>query len=178
MYAKKQSLISPCRHSAQDEPTGLCIITVGNSLHGDDGISSSLCDRLPARVFEDACRFDLGPQTISLSDCLRGHRAAIIIDSTCDGIAAGSVSIVDLSGMLDQPHLNLNSTHGCSAIEELKLAMQQKELPDRIIFFGIGIGEVNWKEKLSPHMEKKLPQLVNNLAFLVEKILETLKKHA
>lgn len=178
MYARKLPPVPTCRHSTLAEPTGLCIVTVGNSLRGDDGISVALCDNLPERVFDDACRFDLGPFTSYLSDCLKGHRAAVIIDSTCDGRSPGSVTIMDLNGVLDQPGLNINSTHGLSVADELKLAKQLGTLPRRLIFFGVEIGEVNWKDKISPALEEKLPQLVLNLALLLERILETFRKDA
>jgi Ni,Fe-hydrogenase maturation factor len=85
---------------------------------------------------------------------------------------------MDLNGVLDQPVLNINSTHGFSVADELKLAKQLGTLPRRLIFFGVEIGEVNWKDKISPALEEKLPQLVLNLALLLERILETFRKDA
>jgi hypothetical protein len=80
--------------------------------------------------------------------------------------------------MLQDPDLSINSTHGFSVADELKLAGQLGVLPKRLIFFGVEIGEVNWKETISPALESKLPQLVSNLSFLVERILEALRKDA
>lgn len=178
MYARQYPSHTDCPHSGLDHATGLCIITVGNSLRGDDGIAAALCDKLPEYVLADVCRFDLGPYTSLLSKCLQGHKAAIIIDSTCDGLSPGSVTIIDLAAMLESSDLNIKSTHGFSVADELKLADQFGVLPNRLIFFGVEIGEVNWKEKISPALEKKLPHLVSNLSFLVERILETLRKDA
>lgn len=178
MYAKKHPTRPNCPHSGMETATGLCIVTIGNSLRGDDGIAAALCDKLPERVLSGVCRFDLGPYTSYLADCLQGHKGAIIIDSTCDGLSPGSVSIVDLTTSLAGPDVNINSTHGFSVADELKLAGQLGVLPNRLIFFGVEIGEVNWKEKISPALESKLPQLVSNLSFLVERILEALRKDA
>lgn len=178
MYAKQQQNPSRCQHSELVQPAGLCIVTVGNSLRGDDGIASALCEHLPATVLSDVCVFNLGTYTNYLSDCLKGHKAAIIIDSTCDGLSPGSVSIIDLHALLEGPNLNINSSHGFSVADELKLANQLGSLPNRLIFFGVEIGEVNWKETISPALKEKLPLLVSNLAFLVQRILETLRKDA
>lgn len=178
MYAKQQQSPSRCQHSELVQPAGLCIVTVGNSLRGDDGIASALCEHLPATVLSDVCVFNLGTYSNYLSDCLKGHKAAIIIDSTCDGLSPGSVSIIDLHALLEGPNLNINSSHGFSVADELKLAKQLGSLPNRLIFFGVEIGEVNWKETISPALKEKLPLLVSNLAFLVQRILETLRKDA
>lgn len=178
MYAPKLADTMRCPHSAIPEPTGLCIVTVGNSLRGDDGIAVALCDNLPERVLNGACRFDLGTYTNRLGECLHGHKAAIIIDSTCDGLSPGSVTIIDLNVMLDGQSTNIRSTHGFSVIDELKIVRETDRLPNRLIFFGVEIGEVNWKEEISPALNKKLPQLVSNLSFLVERILEALRKNA
>lgn len=178
MYAQRQHVPRRCRHSELESPAGLCIVTVGNSLRGDDGIASALCQSLPETVLSDVCLFNLGPYTSYLSDCLKGHKAAIIIDSTCDGLSPGSVSIVDLHALLEGPNVNINSSHGFSVADELKLAKQLGNLPNRLIFFGVEIGEVNWKETISPALKEKLPLLVSNLAFLVQRILETLRKNA
>ncbi|MCC7530221.1 MAG: hydrogenase maturation protease [Candidatus Melainabacteria bacterium] len=153
-------------------------MTVGNALRGDDGIAAALCENLPAAVLSDVCVFNLGPYTSYLSDCLKGHKAAIIIDSTCDGLSPGSVTIIDLQALLEGPHLNIKSSHGFSVADELKLSKQLGSLPNRLIFFGVEIGEVNWKETISPALKEKLPLLVSNLAFLVQRILETLRKDA
>lgn len=178
MYAKQQLSPPRCPHSGQQEATGLCIITVGNSLRGDDGIAAELCDKVPQRVLEDVCRFDLGTYTSYLTDCLQGHTAAIIIDSTCDGLPPGSVTIVDLNAMLEEPNLSIKSTHGMSVADELKLASQLGVLPSRLIFFGVEIGDVDWDENISPQLQAKLPQLVSNLSFMIARILEALKKNA
>ena len=178
MYAQEQLSPTRCQHSELVQPDGLCIVTVGNSLRGDDGIASALCENLPEAVLSDVCLFNLGPYTNHVSQCLKGHKAAIIIDSTCDGLSPGSVTIIDLQALLEGPNLNINSSHGFSVADELKLAKQLGSLPNRLIFFGVEIGEVNWKETISPALKEKLPLLVSNLAFLVQRILETLRKDA
>ncbi len=168
-----------CQHSHQAEPSGLALITVGNSLRGDDGIGSSLCDVLPESVMKDVCRFDLGSYTGYLHECLVGHKAAIIIDSTKNGTAPGTVSLMDLAAMLDRATvMNVSSCHGFSLADELRIAKHYGTLPKRLIFFGVEVDAVDWTERLSSALEQKLPQLVQNLSVLVSKVVETLKRNA
>lgn len=159
------------------EPSGLALITIGNSLRGDDGIAARLSSMLPAGM--DVCKYDLGCYTGLLSDCLSGHKAAIIIDSTQNATAPGTVSILDLRAMLDRATiLNVRSCHGFSLADELRIAKNNGTLPKRIIFFGVEVDAVEWTERLSRTLELKLPQLVNNLSLLVTKVLETLQRDA
>ena len=178
MYARQNTETPRCHHSQAEHASGLAIVTIGNSLRADDGIASALCDQLPHETMVDACRFDLGTYSNYLSECLKGHKAVIIIDSTCDGRSPGSITIVDLNSLLESSTLDIKSTHGFSLLDELKLAKEQDLLPPRLIFFGVEIGEINWKESISPALQEKLPQLVKNLAFLVQKMLEALRKDA
>lgn len=180
MYALKHSEYPQCSHSDQEIPSGLCIITIGNNLRGDDGIAMKICDKLPPTLADDVCRFDLGTYTSYLGSCLQGHKAAIIIDSTSNSCTPGSITIVDLKAYLEDQKgspLGVKTTHGFSLVDELKLLSEVSELPDRLMLLGVEVKDVN-SEKVSPALQSKVPQLVSNLSFLVERILETLKKNA
>ena len=168
-----------CHDSVLGDPQGLALITIGNSLRGDDGIASALCDALPSAATADACRFDLGSYTGHLADCLPGHSAAIIIDATRNGTAPGTVSLADLGASSDiTSPLNIRSCHGFSLADELRLAKRLSQLPERIVFFGVEVSNVDWSDKVTPTLEKILPQLVNKLSVLVSQMQETLKRDA
>lgn len=168
-----------CLHNSLPQPSRLALITIGNSLRGDDGIAARLCDALPESALLDVCRFDLGPYTGFLKDCLYGHKAAIIIDSTQNGTAPGTVSIIDLDAMLErQSIINLNSCHGFSLADELRIAKQYGALPERLIFFGVEVENVDWTENLSTKLKDMLPLLVQDLSHLVKNVVERLKQNA
>ncbi len=168
-----------CKHKRLSEPNGLALITIGNSLRGDGGVAAALSHCLPEHLAREVCRFDLGSYSGVLQECLIYHKAAIIIDSTSNDTAPGTVSIVDVSHILDQTELlNLRSCHGFSLSEEMRSAKKRGRLPKRIIFFGVEIDKTDWNDKLSPELEAKLPKLVNKLSFLVAKVVETLNRDA
>lgn len=166
-----------CRHSANVEPDGLALITIGNQLKGEHDIAAALCDILPEADIKDVCRFDLGSYTGFLADCLAGHKAAIIIDSTSNGTAAGTMSIVDLSLALDRakPPI-IQSRHGASLVDELRLTKQAGKLPKRIIFFGVELSDSNGTEPVVAVLKQPLEDTVKKLSLLVSKVLETLKR--
>lgn len=180
MYALKHEEFPQCPHFQEVQPSGLCLITVGNTLRGDDGIAVKLCDKLPEPVLNDICRFDLGPYTSYLGACLHGHKGAIIIDATLNTGTPGSITMIDLNALIeDDGKINtiIKSTHGFSLVDELRALKEISELPERLILLGVETGNVN-SESISPMLQAKLPQLVSNLPFIVARILETLKKNA
>lgn len=169
---RQKSFRAECEHLSQRDDSGLCLITVGNSLRGDDGVAEALCNRLSAKVLENVCRFDLGTHTNYLRDCLTGHRAAFIIDSICDDEKSpGAVTVIDLNELLRNQKVKIKSSHGLSIIDELQLAKKQGPLPKDITFFGIVVDKANWGETLSPHIVEKLPSLVFQLTMLLESFL-------
>jgi len=159
---------------------GFALITIGDALGADECIPTKLCDQLEkSTALKDICRFDLGPHTDSLSECLSSHKGAIIIDSTQNGTAPGTVSIMDLGAMVERTTpINIRSCHGFSLADELRATKRSGRLPKRIIFFGIEINDVEVGDKLNSKLAAKLPLLVNNLSLLMTKLLETVKKDA
>lgn len=171
---RQKSFRAGCEHLSQRNDSGLCLITVGNSLRGDDGVAETLCNRLSAKVLANVCRFDLGTHTNYLRDCLTGHRAAFIIDSICDDEKSpGAVTVINLNELLGYQRVRIKSSHGLSIIDELQLAKEQGPLPEDITFFGVVIDEATWGETLSPPIVENLPSLVSQLTMLLESILES-----
>lgn len=169
-----------CDHShSQSSAAGLAIITIGNQLRADDGIAAALCDALPLHSLQGVCRFDLGVSTSRIAECLAGHKAAIIIDATCNGTGAGTVTLVDLNAAINRSApLEIKSCHGFSLFDELRLAKQTIELPKRMVFFGVEVADTQWCDALSPDLKEEVPGLAKGLSKLVHRILETLNKNA
>lgn len=168
-----------CNHSGSDKPKGLAIITIGNSLRTDDGIAAALCDALPHHSLRGVCRFDLGVNTSGIGHCLTGHKAAIIIDATCNGVDTGTVTLLDLNAAISKrTSLEIKSCHGLSLFDELRLAKQTIELPERMVFFGVEVSDTHWSDGLSQDLQGEIPTLTKGLSKLVHRIMETLNKDA
>lgn len=177
--AEKEAMSVPTAHSCGLAANGLALVTIGNSLRKDDGIAMVVCDLLPAHLRVSTCRFDLGVHTGYVSDCLKGHRIAIIVDAMENGTAAGTVSLVDISNLNSAASaLNINSCHGLSWVDELRLSAKTDGLPSTILFFGIEIGSAEWAEGISPKLQENLPFLVRKLACLIAGMQEKLNRNA
>ena len=168
-----------CKHVSIQEPEGLALISIGNTLRADDGVATVLCKALPQELLARVCSFDLGTHTGLLAECLRGHKAAIIVDSTKNDFAPGSVSMLNLQSVLERPSLlSVESSHGFSFFDELRICSSGEALPERLLFFGVEASSIAWSEKLSDALETKVPQIIQRLSLLVTKILEEINEDA
>lgn len=158
---------------------GVALVAIGNSLRGDDGVASFLCATLPDEILEQCCFFDLGTYTSLLGECLGGHKAAIIVDSTRSGVPAGDVSIINLHAVLAEPSLlDAECSHGFSFTDELNFISTQQALPDRLLFFGIEAEASNWNEEMSEALKCKLPQMRERLSQLIKTVFAETTQHA
>ena len=152
-----------CFHNRQ-QPGGLLLLAIGNTLRADDGVAQILCAALPEQIKQQLCYVDLGPYTSLITSCLRSHQAAILVDSITSNNTPGSHLILDLTKILAQPDpINLNCSHGFSFVDELKLAHKTCCLPPLITFFGIEIQDTSWGEGLSKPLQAAIPSLVSSL---------------
>jgi len=168
-------LVSLQRTLTERYPIGLA--TIGNSLRADDDIASRVCDALPAAALKYVCRYDLGTYTSFLGECLRRHKAAIVIDATENGTTAGAITTIKIEALLKGDRsIKVSSSHGFSFLDELRLYHRSTELPNQFYFFGIEAKSIDWSENLSPELEAKIPQLAQSLESLIESVLETLNE--
>jgi hydrogenase maturation protease len=179
MQIAKSVSQADCSHMKMAEPKGLVLISANDSIKGVYAIGDTLLSNLPKFSLENVCCFDGGEPINELARYLSHHKAAIIIDSTRNGKAPGTISIVDLGAMFDRvTPLNIGSCHGRALADELRLLHKSGRLPKRLILFGIEIDICNEDDKIGAILEEKLPQLTKNFTLLVSKILETLKRNA
>lgn len=166
-----------CLRKTLTERYPIGVATIGNSLRGDDNIAARVCDTLPGSAFEHVCRYDLGTYTSFLGECLRKHKAAIILDATENDTTAGAISIVDMKKLLKgNCNIKISSSHGFSFLDELRMCHQSTPLPDPFFFFGIEANSVEWSDHLSDDLEAKLPWLAESLNLLIDRTLEMLEE--
>jgi hydrogenase maturation protease len=166
-----------CEHKAGSSQCGLALITVGNPLRCDDGIAELLCDTLPPSCLKNVCRYDIASSAWRLGECLAGHKAAIIVDATCNGTTYGTISLVDLNmALFRNSRLEVNSCYGFSLLDELRLVKQSMELPKRLMLFGVEVANTSFGRGISPNLKKEVPELAGRLSGLIQRILETMSK--
>lgn len=148
----------------------IVVISIGSPLRGDDGVAQAVCSGLPQAVLAEIKLYDLELKTQMIGQCLQNARAALIVDATRNGTAAGSLTILDLHPLLNsQQKLSLRSCHSLSFLDELKiLAQEGQALPEQLVFLGIEASDRGWQEGLSAELHAKLPELRQKLKELLE----------
>ena len=160
-----------CQHGSRNLGQ-VVLITIGNSLRGDDGVAKIVSDQIVEPLAKAVCRFDLGIDTGHLGSCIEGHCTCVIIDSTKNGIHPGAVTQLELGALLeDSKALTVESVHGFSLWDELKLAQLNRDLPKRIVFFGIEVENVDWGQSMSPAIEARLTGIVSELNSLIADLI-------
>lgn len=177
MQAAKPFIYRQCIHAKAPQPGGLALITIGHAIAGKNGDGTDLYEALSAESLGGFCRFDLGSYTSFLADCLHNHKAAIIVDSTSDGTAPGTVSLIDVSAITDGASpINIQSSHGASIAEELRVAQKLGSVPKRIILFGLETAGSSTARYLDNLPKQRYAAVVANLSLLIRKIQETLQR--
>lgn len=153
----------------------LALISIGNKSRGNDAIASVLCEKIIDDRPENICWFDLGSYTNYLSDCIKSHAAAIIVDAVKVKNAVGRALITDLIPVINgSATLSIQSSHGFSFIDEIRFAKKNSFIPDKIMFFGIEIEaeEISWGENLDSQLNDKVPELTEQLRVLIKSVQE------
>lgn len=175
--ATSDDLVILQKRLAERYPVGLA--TIGNAFRSDDNIAARVCDALPASALNSVCRYDLGTYTSFLGECLRKHRAAIVVDATENGTAPGTITVLDMSEILSgKKQVRVSSSHGFSFLDELRVYSKDTRLPSPFFFFGVESKSVDWSNNLSTELEIMLPELANLLTALIDSIAQPAETNA
>lgn len=168
-----------CPHNDPTNKAGLAVIAIGNSLRTDDGAGQALLKTAGETVAGDCCSFVLGTKVQFLPDCLTGHRAGIIIDAMYSGLQPGASTVIDLHSVLkNEKETTIDSCHGLSLIDELKLASLKNDLPEKLLLFGIEAESDDWGQGISRAVKDMLPELASKLAKITQDLANEVSSHA
>lgn len=152
----------------------ISVIALGNTLRGDDGVAASLLDMIEEEHETGLSRHKLGLHCELIGDCLRDCDAAIIVDATKSGFAAGTVHEVDLIPLIASATTPAALfCHGLSFIDELLIVARMQPLPEKLIFFGVEIAASDWGEGISPELSQRLPGLKSRLLSRIRRLKTT-----
>lgn len=158
------SKVFVCPHQCETVRGGVALVTIGNSLRKDDAIAKLVAEALSDSTQNELCRFDLESYSQFLLDCVIFHEVAVIVDATKGQGKTGDVTIVDLADVVhNNAKLKVESCHGMSFLDELKIGDKTECLPDKVYFFGIEVGDTDWGEGLSQQMEAKRSEISKRL---------------
>jgi hydrogenase maturation protease len=150
----------------------IAVVSVGNSLRGDDGVAQIVCERLPDYLKETICYFNAESKVDDIPSFLANHPKAFVIDAMSSGGKPGDTQFVeiDLNNVCAEVHVN--NAHGLSWLDELLIARRTITLPERINFFGIEAKDTEWTCQLSAPVRRKVRSISRTLTNLICMALE------
>lgn len=119
------------------DPSSTLIIGVGNPYRGDDGagiaVARDLRERIPAgiRVIEAS------GEGAALLEAWKGAAAVILVDAVHSGARPGTIHRLDAREAPIPGRFFHYSTHAFSVAEAVELARALKQLPPRLLVYGI-----------------------------------------
>lgn len=138
------------------------VISLGNPVRGDDGISEVLIRRLSEESSPSDVEFiDIGTGSVKALHVLRRLDKAIILDAVFFGGDPGEYVFFDPEEVKSLKRSK--NPHDSTLFEVLGLSRKMEELPEEIQIMGIQPKDVSLKEGLSPELESEIPKLLNAL---------------
>jgi hydrogenase maturation protease len=151
-----------------DKESTVCLISVGNSMRGDDGIAAIVCSRIAEDHDLKVVHYQLDSFTGQIVKCLQGYECAIIVDAFESGKKTGEISEIDLNEALASKRpLEIKSCHGFSLCDELRLSFWVNKLPKKLFLMGIEVDSCDWGEGISIPLQAKLDSITSKLKLLV-----------
>ena len=143
--------------------TPVLVIGIGNSCRGDDSVGRIVVRMIKRRNFPFLRAIEHEGEGASLMELWRGAGPVIIVDAVTSGSTPGTVHRFDaLLESLPGQIFNV-STHGFGLVEAVELARALRQLPARLVVFGIE-GEL-FKVGVKPSIgvQQAIPHVVDRV---------------
>lgn len=142
------------------------ILGIGNSILTDDGVGIRIANEL--KKVEPPLNADIREVSIaglSILDEVEGYDRAVLIDSIITGRAEPG-TLYHLERTDFNATKNLSCSHGIDFFTALELGKKYGyRIPEKIDIFAVEIMEnTTFSEQLSPEVEARISQIVNEIA--------------
>jgi hydrogenase maturation protease len=135
----------------------MLVIGIGNALRQDDSVGRIIARRIQRR--RPAFRVvEHSGEASSLMELWRGAGTVFVVDCVRSGFAAGTIRRFDATRKPLPGRIFPISTHGFGLLEAVELARALKQLPKRLIIYGIEGTAYGNGGNLSPAVAKAVPQ--------------------
>lgn len=141
------------------------VLGVGNPILSDDGVGIHIARQLKERELPGVDVEELAASGLELLDVVRGYDKVVIIDAiqTTNG-EPGELHILDEKDF--EKSIHGSSPHGINIATALALGRKlvPNEMPKEVVFFAVEAEDlVNVSERLTPRVEKALPEIVDRV---------------
>jgi hydrogenase maturation protease len=152
----------------------ILILGLGNEILSDDGIGPRLVKSLSQKINEPDIMFESAScGGLELMEHIRGYEKAVLIDAihTRKG-KPGSVYFFSPSDFRETS--NLSNLHDINFLTALHIGnILELDLPSELNIIAVEIIEdMEFSEKLTPVMEEKYPQILEEVLAIIKQIVQ------
>jgi hydrogenase maturation protease len=145
------------------------VVGLGNTLRRDDGIGIVVLESL-LKLYkrQDLDYFDFSIASLDLLHRLSAYPKALLIDAVDAGLAAGEVKICGLEEINYLPYQVAGSTHELD-LKSLFELLKKLKIKTAIYVAGIQAQDISFGEGLSPALEKRKSQIIQEIDTFIRK---------
>jgi hydrogenase maturation protease len=142
------------------------LIGLGNDFRGDDGAGLEVARRVRTRGPVGIDVIELPGDPVALIEAWRGAADAVVVDAMQSGRPPGTIARIEVTdghadGTLAMP---ARSSHGLGLAEAIALAHTLRQLPARLVVYGIEVATLEHGASLSEPVARAVSELVGRLA--------------
>jgi hydrogenase maturation protease len=137
------------------------LIGVGNEFRTDDGLGVFIAREIRRRGLRGIEILEHSGEGSSLMLTWGGAAAVLIVDAIASGAEPGYVHRVDASATSIPRHFFHYSSHEFGVVEAIEMARQLRQLPPRLLLYGIEGEKYDQGTGLSDAVVRGVPDLIS-----------------
>ena len=142
------------------QPPGIRVIGVGNTMRGDDAVGLMVARHIQKEPMPHVTVLEAHGDGTSLLQDWHGAAAVILIDAVHTDALPGTVYRLDPLWQPLPRHLFPCSTHAFGVAEAVELARALRQLPARLVVYGIAGRTFRVGDALSAEVAQAVPRVV------------------
>ena len=143
------------------QPSSVLVIGTGNDHRGDDAVGLLIARRLRVRTNLEVAVHEHKGDGTTLMEAWAGAQKVIIVDAARSGAAPGTIYRFEVTSDDIPTALFSQCTHTFGVAEGIELARALKQLPPRLVLYGIEGARFQFGASLSGEVYKAAYTLLN-----------------
>lgn len=143
-----------------DESLHTLVLGIGNEYRRDDAVGLVVARRLKERAPDNVSIFEHSGEGAALMERWRSSACTILVDAVHSNQKAGTIFRFDAHQQVIPTQFFHYSSHAFGLAEAIELARALKQLPPRLIVYGIEGKNFAAGTGLSAEMEKAVPAVI------------------
>lgn len=145
------------------------VIGIGNDFRGDDAAGLITAQRLRRIVGNKVLILEQSGDGILLIESWKNRGRVVIIDAAQSGKMPGTIHRLEADKFPLPGKFLRYSTHQLGVNEAIELARALKQLPQKLIVFGVEGKDFGLGRGLSPEVAQCIPELVDQVKWEIDK---------